>query len=315
MSPHISIKGETVFEILGFPITNSFIVTTLVVFIFSFIARYYYRELQKEERSLRFYALHSIFVGLYGMFESILREKVTVFYALLGSFFFFILMSNWSGLIPGVGSILIKPQVNSTEVIKEESVYTDELSKEKITESEQPVEIEENTADSHNEVITETTDSSEVIVLNEEADLEENVDEVSHESGKIPLLRGGTADLNTTVALALISVFMTQLYGFKFLGPKKHLQKYFDFRDPIMIMLGPLEIIQEFARIISFGFRLYGNIFAGEVLLTIVPFLLPVFFSFIVAPMFLMEIFVGLVQALVFVMLSAVFINMAVSHH
>lgn len=261
MSPHISIKGETVFEILGFPITNSFIITILVVTLFSFIARYYYQEIQKENRSLGFYGLHAMFVGLYGMFESVLRSKVTIFYSLLGSFFFFILLSNWSGLVPGVGSILIKPQVYSSVVLEEQTA------------------------------------------------------EESHESKKIPLLRGGTADLNTTVALALISVFMTQMYGFKFLGPIGHLKKYFDFRNPIMIMLGPLELVQEFARIISFAFRLYGNIFAGEVLLTIVPFLLPVFFSFVVAPMFLMEIFVGLVQALVFVMLSAVFINMAVSHH
>lgn len=128
-------------------------------------------------------------------------------------------------------------------------------------------------------------------------------------------MRGGTADLNTTLALALASVFITQLYGFKFLGPKAHLAKYFDFRDPIMIMLGPLELIQEFARIISFAFRLYGNIFAGEVLLTIIPFLLPVFLSFVVTPIFFMEIFVGVVQALVFTMLSAVFINMATAHH
>ena len=258
MSPHISIKAEKVFEILGFPITNSLLVTTLVIVVFSFIARYYYQELQKEDRSLVFYGLHAMFVGLYGMFESVLRKNVNVFYGLLGSFFFFILLSNWSGLVPGVGSILIEPQIHLEEIAESKEI---------------------------------------------------------HETGKIPLLRGGTADLNTTIALALVSVFMTQLYGFKFLGPMGHLKKYFDFRDPIMIMLGPLELVQEFARIISFAFRLYGNIFAGEVLLTIVPFLLPVFFSFVVAPMFLMEIFVGLVQALVFVMLSSVFINMAVSHH
>ena len=275
MSPHISIKGETVFEILGFPITNSFIITILVVTLFSFIARYYYQEIQKEKRSLGFYGLHAIFVGLYGMFESVLRSKVTIFYSLLGSFFFFILLSNWSGLVPGVGSILIKPQIHSEEIVEDEETA--------------PLAYEE-----------------------EKNDYE---DEEIHGTGKIPLLRGGTADLNTTIALALVSVFMTQLYGFKFLGPIGHLKKYFDFRDPIMIMLGPLELVQEFARIISFAFRLYGNIFAGEVLLTIVPFLLPVFFSFVVAPMFLMEIFVGLVQALVFVMLSSVFINMAVSHH
>ena len=83
----------------------------------------------------------------------------------------------------------------------------------------------------------------------------------------------------------------------------------------MMILLGPLELIGEVARILSFSFRLYGNIFAGEVLLTIIPFLLPVFLSFVVTPMFFMEIFVGLVQALVFAMLSAVFISMAIATH
>jgi len=161
MSPHISIKGETVYELIGFPVTNSFITTILVVICFSFIAHYYYSEIRKETRSLVFYAIHGLFVGMYGMLESVLRQKINIFYPLLGAFFFFILLSNWSGLIPGVGSILIKPQVQSSEAV---------------------------------------------------------VDDEAHEV-RIPLLRGGTADLNTTIALALVSVFMTQIYGFKFLGP------------------------------------------------------------------------------------------------
>ncbi|MDP4010712.1 MAG: F0F1 ATP synthase subunit A [Candidatus Roizmanbacteria bacterium] len=255
MSPHISIKGETIFALFGFPFTNSLITSLLMVILFIFIAKYYYVQIKKKDRSLSFYALHSIFIAIYEMINSVLREKTKTFFGLLGAFFFFILLCNWSGLIPGVGSVLIKPSVQHEVQISEETVK------------------------------------------------------------KIPLFRGGTADLNTTVALALISVILTQIFGFKYLGPKEHLKKYFDFRDPIMIMLGPLEIIQEFARIISFGFRLYGNIFAGEVLLTIIPFLLPVFFSFVVAPLFMMEIFVGLVQAFVFVMLSAVFINMATTEH
>jgi len=214
------------------------------------------------------------------MLHSVLHKNTNRFYSLLGAFFFFILMANWSGLIPGVGSILIKPFVHEKEIKEELTIPVDEP----------------------------------VVHLEEESN-GENVVEKEHVAKLIPLLRGGTADLNSTIALALITVFMTQFYGFKFLGPIDHLKKYLDFRDPIMIMLGPLEIIQEFARIISFSFRLYGNIFAGEVLLTIVPFLLPIAFSFVVAPMFFMEIFVGFVQALVFVMLSAVFLNMSISHH
>ena len=127
----------------------------------------------------------------------------------------------------------------------------------------------------------------------------------------MPLFRGPTADLNTTIALALISVFMIQFYGFKHLG-LKYLKKFFNFSNPINAFIGILELISEFSRIISFAFRLFGNIFAGEVLLTVISFLIP-----FIAPLpFLgLEIFVGFIQALVFTMLSLVFISMATSHH
>src|SRR3990167_9697756 len=107
MSPHISIKGETIFSLLGFTFTNSFITSVLMVIFFSFIARYYFLQINKKERTLAFYGLHSVFKGIYGMIESVLKEKTKSFYGLLGAFFFFILLCNWSGLIPGVGSILI----------------------------------------------------------------------------------------------------------------------------------------------------------------------------------------------------------------
>ncbi|MBP9691159.1 F0F1 ATP synthase subunit A [Candidatus Woesebacteria bacterium] len=244
MSPHISIKGEIVFDVLGFPVTNTVLTTILVVIGFFFIARYYYAQIHKKDRTLGFYALHGFVMMIQTLVSSVLGKRGNFFFPLLGSFFFFILMMNWSGLVPGVGSLLVK--------------------------------VHEHT---------------------------------------IPLLRGGTADLNTTLALALITVFVTQIFGFKFLGAKVHLSKYFNFKDPMMLFLGPLEIVQEFARIVSFSFRLYGNIFAGEVLLTIIPFLLPAALSFIVSPIFFLEVFVGVVQALVFVMLSAVFINMATAEH
>ncbi len=127
-----------------------------------------------------------------------------------------------------------------------------------------------------------------------------------------PLLRGGSADLNTTLALALIAVIMVQYYGIRFLGLGNYVKKFIDFRNPIAFFMGILEIISEFSRVISFSFRLFGNIFAGEVLLTIIAFLVPVLISF---PFLIMEIFVGFVQALVFSMLTAVFLRMAVSYH
>ncbi len=128
----------------------------------------------------------------------------------------------------------------------------------------------------------------------------------------VPLLRGGSADLNTTLALALISVILTQIWGFKTLGWRNHLQKYFNFKSFIRFFTGILELVSELARIISFAFRLFGNIFAGEVLLAVVASLVPLFAPL---PFLGLEIFVGVVQALVFSMLTAVFIKMATSHH
>ncbi|QQS43687.1 F0F1 ATP synthase subunit A [Candidatus Roizmanbacteria bacterium] len=305
MSPHISIKGEVVYELFGFPITNTIVTTVIVLIAFFFIARYFYSQIQKSDRSLAFYALHGIIVAIYNLFESVLGKKINYFFPLLGSFFVFILMMNWSGLFPGVGSILIEPPKHEVEVT-EDLVVPEEEAASPVLE-EEIVGVDEH-ADEAPEEGDNTAAATEEVT-------EEHEGESAEEKHYVPLMRGGTADLNTTLALALVSVFVTQIYGFKFLGPKAHLAKYFDFRDPIMIMLGPLELIQEFARIVSFAFRLYGNIFAGEVLLTIIPFLLPVFLSFFVTPIFFMEIFVGVVQALVFTMLSAVFINMATAHH
>ena len=76
--------------------------------------------------------------------------------------------------------------------------------------------------------------------------------------------------------------------------------------------MGILEFIAEFAKIVSFSFRLFGNVFAGEVLLAITAFLVP---FFIPVPFLMLEVFVGFIQALVFSMLTMVFISLAVQHH
>ena len=135
--------------------------------------------------------------------------------------------------------------------------------------------------------------------------------EVIHgEKVLVPLLRGVTADLNTTLALAIVSVASLQYYGLKAMGVK-YIGKFINFSNPISFFVGILEIISEFAKILSFAFRLFGNIFAGEVLLVVMGFLMP-----FIAPLpFLgLELFVGLVQAIVFVMLTLVFLRVAVSY-
>lgn len=126
----------------------------------------------------------------------------------------------------------------------------------------------------------------------------------------IPLLRAATADLNMTVGLAIVAVFAIQYFGFSLVG-FHYSSRFLSFKDPMAFVMGILEILSETSKVISFAFRLFGNIFAGEVLLAVLAFLMP----FIVPlPFLMMELFVGFIQALVFSMLTAVFLNVAVSH-
>jgi len=137
---------------------------------------------------------------------------------------------------------------------------------------------------------------------------------VQSAEGQVPLLRSMNADVTMTLAIACISVIMTQIFGIAALGVFPYAGKFFvaPWRDPIGCFIGILELIAEFAKVISFTFRLFGNIFAGEVLLVVISFLMPY-----VAPIpFLgLEIFVGFIQALVFCMLTLVFVKMATMAH
>lgn len=130
----------------------------------------------------------------------------------------------------------------------------------------------------------------------------------------VPFIRSASADLNVTLALALVSVFSIQFMGIAAIGVWKYAGKFFvsPLHKPYFIgtFVGILEMISEIAKVISFSFRLFGNIFAGEVLLIVmlnlVPYVVPLPFLFL-------ELFVGFVQALVFSMLTLVFLKVAVT--
>jgi F-type H+-transporting ATPase subunit a len=146
-----------------------------------------------------------------------------------------------------------------------------------------------------------------------------------HEKVFIPYLRGGTADLNTTLALAIIGVVASHIFGVIALGAWKYLNKFINLKafleipgkirkdpavlivNPIKAFVGLIEIIGEIAKIASLSFRLFGNIFAGEVLLAamsaILAFGLPIPFMFL-------EVIVGLIQALIFSMLILAYLTM-----
>lgn len=127
----------------------------------------------------------------------------------------------------------------------------------------------------------------------------------------VPLLRGATADLNMTLALALVSFSAIQYFGLRELK-LDFVKKFINFKSPLKFFLGLLEIVSEISKIISFTFRLFGNMFAGEVLIVVIAFLIPVLAS---TPFLFLEIFVSVIQALVFALLTAVFINLSTTAH
>lgn len=242
----ISIKAEPIFHLFGFAVTNSFFTSFFVLIITCLIGIYYFIESKKTKDKSRLYYLLKFFIkSIYGLFYSVFGEKTPIFFPILFSFFFYVVIQNWFGLLPGIGSVLIKVVEGNEEVM-------------------------------------------------------------------VPLFRGNNADLNATLGLALISFFLIQYFSIKYIGLKGYLKKFFNFANPIMFFVGILDIISEFSKILSFSFRLFGNIFAGEVLMAVISYLVPLFASF---PFMLFEIFVGFIQALVFSMLTAVFINGAIQEH
>ena len=136
----------------------------------------------------------------------------------------------------------------------------------------------------------------------------------------VPFLRAPSSDLNLTLALALITVILTQWFGLRAHGAR-YLSNFLPLGGlrrkgftswAIELFVGVLEGISELARIVSFSFRLFGNVFAGEVVLIVISSLVPLG---LVVVFFGLEIFVGLIQAIVFFLLALVFFSIAAGEH
>lgn len=133
----------------------------------------------------------------------------------------------------------------------------------------------------------------------------------------VPLFRALVADLNFTFALAIITIIAVQLYAIKTMGLMQNGSRYFrnPFKDPIGAFEGILEFVGEFSRALSLSFRLFGNAFAGEILLMVAS-LLTGYFASLVLPLFMaFELFIGFIQAYVFFMLTIIFTSLAQEHH
>ena len=159
---------------------------------------------------------------------------------------------------------------------------------------------------------------------------------ITNAEGKVvELFRGANTDINLPLALALISFIFVEYWGIKSVGLFRHLRKFINtgrffgaigqifrgkvkagfaglFNGAVDIFVGVLEALSELVRIISFTFRLFGNMTGGEILLLMMLFLVP----FILAiPFYGLELLIGFVQALIFAGLTLVFATIAVTHH
>lgn len=132
-----------------------------------------------------------------------------------------------------------------------------------------------------------------------------------------PLLRAWTSDLTGTLALAVTSIIILQIYTIRELNIGGYLKHFFSDKpwNPINIFVGVLEVLGEFTRIASLSLRLFGNIFAGEVLLVVLASITGLISPLATLPFVLMELFVGFIQAFVFTTLVIVYLTLALAHH
>lgn len=292
--PVISLAAEEIplpfsLPFYGNHIPNTLPSTLLTIVILILIGLAYNRAQRQEGPPSRFrVAVEAVAEGMLDFMKNAVGEKARLFFPLVATFFLFIAISNWCGILPGFGSV---------------GVW----------------------AAHHTEEAHAAEHEGEEIAAGHGEELE-----------LIPLFRSANAHLSTTLALAIVSVGAAQYFGFKALGVS-YLNKYLNFRatspkpDPtqkglqgivskfargveigVNGIVGLLEIILEVLKVLPFSFRLFGNIFAGEVLLFVVSFL----FAFVFPVIFLgLELFVGLIQGLIFAMLTLVFFSMAVTAH
>ncbi len=131
-----------------------------------------------------------------------------------------------------------------------------------------------------------------------------------HEGEFAPLFRSANTDLNVTLALAIISFFVIEVTGILAIGAAKYAGIFVTFRSVMGFAVGIIELFSELARLVSFSFRLFGNIFAGEVLILVVAYFVPYFLP---VPLMIFEVFVGFIQAAIFALLTLFFIKIAIA--
>jgi F-type H+-transporting ATPase subunit a len=296
IQPHVQLPAENLTNepLFGnFYLTNTMIATLIADILLILVALGIRRAIRRGDAVPKGFpgAVSAILEMLYDMTESTAGKWAKKIFPYFATIFLLVLVVNWMELVPGVDSIGILHESD------------------------------------HGYPTREILPGIATLVKGETEQEGEH-----HEGGfgLIPFVRVASTDLNFTIALALVSVTMTQVIGFQALGAG-YLTKYLNFHrftasrrlarfgNPldflfglIDIIVGFLEIIAEIAKIISFSFRLFGNIFAGSVMLFVIGSLVPVFAQ---SMLLALELFVGMIQAFVFGILTMVFMTQATQGH
>jgi F-type H+-transporting ATPase subunit a len=284
----VAVAPEVLFDIGPFPMTPT-IITSIIVFIILVAFAYFStRKMELVPRGLQ-NVMEAVIEQLVGLFEGIAGPMWAKFFTITATIFLLVFVSNFFEVIPGAGSIGFIKVDEQHPTVPEGIVLLGDAP-----------------------AFIQTYD------LYTKAQLAKGIEEPEHQS-LVPILRVPTSDINLPLALALVSVFMTQVYGMQKQG-LRYWTRFFSFGrllkgdiafGLIDVFVGLVELVSEIFKIVSFTFRLFGNIFAGDVILLIMSFL----FLMLPLPFYGLEFFVVFIQAFVFAVLTAAFMRIATAEH
>lgn len=289
----------------GFPISPT-LITLLIVFVilvvFAFLST---RNMKLVPGGLQ-NVMEVMMEQLVNLFTGIAGPMWPKFFTIAASIFFLVLVSNFVGLIPGAGSIGVirVGEETRTQVVNGQVCFEDE---------------ETHTCEPSGIFAVADAPAFLTPISLEHLSMEARGEKYDEEGALVPFLRAPSSDINMALALALVSVIMTQVYGMQKQG-LRYWTRFFSFGrllkgDIAMgildVFVGLVEFISELGKIISFTFRLFGNIFAGEIILLIMAFL----FLMLPFPFYFFEFFVAFIQAFVFAVLTMAFMRIATAEH
>jgi F-type H+-transporting ATPase subunit a len=322
-SPHIQIRPEVLADLGLFQLTNTMLTGWVVVALMVLIVFLMTRRWELVPRGPQ-NVLEAIIEAFYNLVVNVVGEKNgRRFFPVVATIFFFILFANWFALTPIFNVIGLVKEVHVEPTAAEEEPHEGTaFVMERLDVG--PLTI------AYTDFSGVGDWQGEAVHLDEPdaaAKIEEKTSQGKLVGEFFPFLRSLNTDVNTPLALALASAIAVEFWGISALGLGAYGSKFFNFRrlrqgllsfKPSLIFegaidafVGFLELISELVRIISFTFRLFGNMFAGEVVILMFTFLTPLLLTL---PFYGLELFVGVIQAFIFAMLTLVFGSMAVSH-